>query len=157
MADSIYLTLKGNKQGLISAGCSTYNSIGNRYQKNHIHKIMVYATDYEISRRQNVSHANFIFIKADDKSSPLLLSSIANNELLECEFEYYRIDQCGGLLHYKTIKLTKASIVKLGNIHPDSLIENEMYPKETISLKYESITSNHHAASTSGYSISNNI
>lgn len=28
MADIIYFTLKGNKQGLIPAGCSTYDSMG---------------------------------------------------------------------------------------------------------------------------------
>nr|WP_282558427.1 Hcp family type VI secretion system effector [Providencia rettgeri] len=157
MADIIYLTLNGNKQGLISAGCSTYDSIGNRYQQNHTDEILVYSTDYELWRRQNVSHAHFVFVKADDKASPLLLSSIANNELFECEFKYHRIDKSGGLLHYKTVKLTKASVVKIGNVHPDSLTDNEAYPKETISLKYESITANHHAASTSGYSISDNI
>lgn len=110
MADIIYLTLNGNKQGLISAGCSSYDSIGNRYQNNHSDEILVYSTDYDISRHQNISHAPFVFEKADDKSSALLLSSITNNEILECDFKYYRIDKNGGLLHYKTIKLTKSSI-----------------------------------------------
>lgn len=32
MAHMIYVTIKGKQQGLISAGCSTLNSIGNRYQ-----------------------------------------------------------------------------------------------------------------------------
>jgi type VI secretion system Hcp family effector len=32
MANDIFLTLKGAKQGLISAGCSTKDSIGNLYQ-----------------------------------------------------------------------------------------------------------------------------
>lgn len=141
MADIIYLTLNGNKQGLISAGCSSYDSIGNRYQNNH----------------KNISHAPFVFEKADDKSSALLLSSITNNEILECDFKYYRIDKNGGLLHYKTIKLTKSSIIRIKNTHPNSLLKNEYYPTETISLRYESITVNHIVASTSGYSISNNI
>lgn len=100
MADIIYLTLNGNKQGLISAGCSSYDSIGNRYQNNHSDEILVYSTDYDISRHQNISHAPFVFEKADDKSSALLLSSITNNEILECDFKYYRIDKNGGLLHY---------------------------------------------------------
>ncbi|QGM70518.1 type VI secretion system tube protein Hcp, partial [Proteus mirabilis] len=30
MANNIYLRLNGNKQGLISAGCSTWDSIGNK-------------------------------------------------------------------------------------------------------------------------------
>ncbi|MER1928567.1 type VI secretion system tube protein TssD, partial [Proteus mirabilis] len=47
MADIIYLTLNGNKQGLISAGCSSYDSIGNRYQNNHSDEILVYSTDYD--------------------------------------------------------------------------------------------------------------
>ncbi|WP_071997742.1 Hcp family type VI secretion system effector [Morganella morganii] len=157
MADIIYLTLKGNKQGIISAGCSSYDSIGNRYQNNHTDEILVYSTDYDISRHQNISHAPFIFEKADDKSSALLLSSVTNNEILECDFKYYRIDKSGGLLHYKTIKLTKSSIIRIKNTHPNSLLENESYPMETISLRYESITVNHITASTSGYSISNNI
>ncbi len=42
MADIIYLTLNGNNQGLISAGCSSYDSIGNRYQNNHSDEILVY-------------------------------------------------------------------------------------------------------------------
>ncbi|WP_073969822.1 type VI secretion system tube protein TssD [Proteus mirabilis] len=78
MADIIYLTLNGNKQGLISAGCSSYDSIGNRYQNNHSDEILVYSTDYDISRHQNISHAPFVFEKANDKSSALLLSSITN-------------------------------------------------------------------------------
>ncbi len=78
MADIIYLTLNGNKQGLISAGCSSYDSIGNRYQNNHSDENLVYSTDYDISRHQNISHAPFVFEKADDKSSALLLSSITN-------------------------------------------------------------------------------
>ncbi len=35
MANLIYLTLKGRKQGLISAGCSSIDSIGNKGQVNH--------------------------------------------------------------------------------------------------------------------------
>lgn len=48
MADIIYLTLKGSKQGLISAGCSSYDSIGNKYQENHIDEMLVYSTTYDL-------------------------------------------------------------------------------------------------------------
>ncbi|MBT0422615.1 Hcp family type VI secretion system effector [Morganella morganii] len=156
MADLIYLTMNGNKQGSVSAGCSSYDSIGNRYQQHHVNEIFVYSTDYELSRGENMSHGHFVFSKADDKASPLLLSSITSNELFECDFKYYRTTISGGLIHYKTIKLTRASIVNIINIHPDSLTNNEQHPKEIVSLKYESITANHHIASTSGYSITTN-
>lgn len=157
MADLIYLTMNGNKQGPVSVGCSSYDSIGNRYQQNHTDEIFVYSTDYELSRNENIFHGHFVFSKTDDKASPLLLSGITSNELFECEFKYYRTTLSGGSMHYKTIKLTRASIVNIINIHPDSIINNEQYPKEIVSLKYESITANHHASCTSGYSITTNI
>ncbi|MBO1916282.1 type VI secretion system tube protein Hcp [Providencia rettgeri] len=42
-----------------------------------------------MSRHQNVSHSPFSFAKLDDKSTPLLMNSINNNELLDCEFSFY--------------------------------------------------------------------
>ncbi|WP_336432944.1 type VI secretion system tube protein TssD [Providencia stuartii] len=96
MSEMIYLTLKGNKQGLISADCSSYDSIGNKYQEGHEDQMVVYSTIYDLARKQNVSHAPFILIKADDESSPLLVSAISNNEILDCLFEYYRVDKSGG-------------------------------------------------------------
>lgn len=154
MSDIIYLTLTGKTQGLMSSGCSSYDSIGNRYQQNHTDEILVYSTNYDVSRQQNASYAPFIFTKADDKSSPLILTALANNEILECEFDYYRVDKNGSLLHYKTIKLSKASIARIANEHPNSQLNNELSPFEMVSMKYESIAINHRAAGTSGYGIS---
>ncbi|MDF7206128.1 Hcp family type VI secretion system effector [Proteus mirabilis] len=155
MSEMIYLTLKGNKQGLISAGCSSYDSIGNKYQDGHKDQILVYSTTYDLARKQNVSHAPFILIKADDKSSPLLLTAMSNNEILECLFEYYRVDKSGVMIPYKKILLTKASIIRLTNESSNSLTENEMQPFEKVSIIYESITCKHNTANTSGYSIRN--
>ncbi len=50
MANTIYLTITGRKQGLISSGCSTYDSIGNKYQTDHENEIYVYSFDHNISR-----------------------------------------------------------------------------------------------------------
>ena len=155
MADIIYLTLKGNRQGLISAGCSGYDSIGNKYQDKHKDQILIYSTSYDLFRQQNVAHAPFLMVKADDKSSPLLLSSISDNELLDCIFDYYRINQQGVLINYKRIRLTKAFVIRIANQSPDSLTDNDLQPVETISLKYESIMYQHISAGTSGYSIRN--
>ncbi len=41
MAYPTYLVLKGKSQGLISAGCSSQDSIGNRYQIGHEDEIQV--------------------------------------------------------------------------------------------------------------------
>lgn len=157
MANSIYLTITGNKQGLISKGCSTYESIGNKYQNNHKDEIFIYSTSFDITRQQNLSHSPFIMIKGDDKSTPLFISSISNNELIECEFNYYRVDNHGMLSLYKKIKLTKASIIGISNHHPSSLNHNDMQPYETISLRYESLTCSHITANTSAYTIKESL
>ncbi len=41
MANHGYMTINGKAQGLISAGCSTQDSIGNKYQAAHTNEIMV--------------------------------------------------------------------------------------------------------------------
>ena len=40
MANIIYATVTGEKQGMISAGCGTSASIGNKYQINHTDEIL---------------------------------------------------------------------------------------------------------------------
>lgn len=56
MANLIYVKIIGQKQGLISAGCSTYDSVGNRFQSAHRDEIIVLHFDHEIVRSQNVKH-----------------------------------------------------------------------------------------------------
>jgi uncharacterized protein len=41
MANPGYITITGRTQGLISAGCSTQESIGNKFQSDHTDEIMV--------------------------------------------------------------------------------------------------------------------
>lgn len=72
MANLIYASINGIKQGLISAGCSTLDSIGNRCQKGHEDQAYILAFDHNISRMQNVSHQPVRITKPIDKSSPLL-------------------------------------------------------------------------------------
>ena len=50
MANIIYATVTGEKQGMISAGCGTSASIGNKYQINHTDEIFVLQFDHSISR-----------------------------------------------------------------------------------------------------------
>lgn len=55
MANIIYLKMTGEKQGLISSGCSTLESIGNKYQSSHEDEIFVYELTNQITRADNVS------------------------------------------------------------------------------------------------------
>ncbi len=63
MADLIYLTIKGKNQGLISAGCSSIDSIGNKYQVNHQDEILVYGLSHSMLRKKNVKHQPVIIRK----------------------------------------------------------------------------------------------
>ncbi|MBD2786401.1 type VI secretion system tube protein Hcp [Xenorhabdus sp. DI] len=63
MSYLIYLSLKGKKQGLISAGCSTPESIGNRYQAGREDEIQVFHLSHRMTRDQNVNHLPVSFTK----------------------------------------------------------------------------------------------
>ncbi|MBU9843855.1 type VI secretion system tube protein TssD [Rahnella ecdela] len=52
MANLIYMTLTGEKQGLISQGCGTYDSMGNKYQVSHQDQIFLLALTYSTHRAQ---------------------------------------------------------------------------------------------------------
>ena len=71
MANVTYLTLNGQLQGLISAGCSSLASIGNKAQIAHLDQIMVLSMNHSLSRSQNVNHLMMTVRKPMDKSSPM--------------------------------------------------------------------------------------
>ncbi len=118
---------------------------------------MVIASTFDISRRQNLSHAPISITKHVDKSTPLLITAITNNETLKCEIDYYRTSSTGSQEKYMTVVLTNASIVNYSQIHANTLTQSSSLPSEVITIQYESITCNHIMAGTSGYSISNII
>ncbi|NRN28776.1 Hcp family type VI secretion system effector [Photorhabdus heterorhabditis] len=154
MSYLIYLSLKGKKQGLISAGCSTPESIGNRYQAGREDQIQVLSISHTMSRDQNVNHHPVSFVKPLDKSSPLLAMAIDGNELLEAKFMCYRTNPMGQLEFFYEIKLTGATIVDVSYHYPHSIDDNGAMPHEVVMLDYKSISCSHLTAGTSGYSIS---
>ncbi|MDX7986859.1 Hcp family type VI secretion system effector [Xenorhabdus sp. 12] len=153
MSYMIYLTLNGKKQGLISAGCSTLDSIGNRYQKGHEDQIQILSLNHTITRSQNVSHHPIQFIKPIDKSSPLLAMAIDSNESLNGAFVFYRTNQTGQSELFYELKITEATISDITCVYPNSINNNELMPYEKVFLKYKSIAWNHVTAGTSAYSI----
>jgi type VI secretion system Hcp family effector len=153
MANLIYLTLTGQTQGLISAGCSSLDSIGNKAQIAHLDQIMVYELTHMLLRKQNVNHQPLIATKPIDKSSPLLGKAISENELLTCDFDIYRTNKFGINERFYKIKLTEARISDIHLIFPNPLINNNSQPQERVSLSYETITWEHTSAGTSSYSL----
>lgn len=155
MANLIYLTLNGQLQGLISSGCSSRASIGNKAQTIHLDQIMIYELSHGLTRNQNVNHQTVIIKKPVDKSSPLLNKSITENETLTCNFEFYRTNQAGiNELYYK-IKLIDATIKDIRLSSPDSLNNPGGQPTEMISFTYNSVEWEHCLAGTSSYSLWN--
>ncbi len=71
MSNLIYLSVTGEKQGLISAGCSSLDSIGNKYQSAHENEIFVYELVNNISREENISLLPVEIRKPIDKATPL--------------------------------------------------------------------------------------
>ncbi|GKV82760.1 MULTISPECIES: Hcp family type VI secretion system effector [Pectobacterium] len=155
MSSIIYLELTGDKQGLISSGCSSLQSIGNRSQLGHEDQIQVLSLNHSMSYDDNLSCNPVELIKFIDKSSPLLGVSVSSNERLTANFFLYRVNSAGQLELFYEIKLTDARIVDISCNYPHSINNNEMMPYEKVLLKYNSISWEHKIAGTSGYSIWN--
>ncbi|WMY74030.1 Hcp family type VI secretion system effector [Buttiauxella selenatireducens] len=153
MANLVYLTLNGQQQGLISAGCSSQASIGNKAQIAHMDQIMVLGLSHGLSRAQNVNHLALTIQKPVDKSSPLLSKSITENECLTCDFDYYRTNRFGINELYFKVKLINARIAKISHNVPHTISNSQGQPEESISFTYESITQEHCIAGTSAYSL----
>ncbi|MER1976132.1 Hcp family type VI secretion system effector [Pseudocitrobacter faecalis] len=152
MANIVYLTLKGETQGLISAGCSSLQSVGNKAQVSHRDQILVYALSHSISRVQNVNHHEVIIVKPLDKSSPLLGKAISENETLECEFDIYRTSPEGRNERCYQIKLSKAHIANIDFVIPHCILEPGGEMQEKIAFSYESINWEHNIAGTCAFS-----
>lgn len=153
MANLIYLTIKGEKQGLISAGCSTYDSIGNKFQAGHTDQIMVYSLTHGINRAQNATHLPINIVKPIDKATPLLGTAISDNEVLHLTFDLYRTSSNGHQEIYFSIEVRNANIKHVGINYPHIMTNKDSQPEEMLSVTYQDIKWVHHAAGTTGYSL----
>ncbi len=80
MANHGYMTITGKTQGLISAGCSTQDSIGNKCQTGHTDEIMVLSYTHNMVNIGNINkptHSPIIITKNVDKASPLLAQALS--------------------------------------------------------------------------------
>ena len=147
MALNAYLNLKGQKQGDIK---------GSVTQKGREGKIMVIAVSHEIiSPRDSASglptgkrqHKPLVITKELDKSSPLLLNALCNNENIpEWQLQFWKpqisaVAGVGSEVQNYTIKLTNANIAgiqfkMLNNKNPD-LTRYVEY--EEVSFTYQKI------------------
>ncbi|EHM4561052.1 type VI secretion system tube protein Hcp, partial [Escherichia coli] len=113
MGDIIYLRITGEQQGDISAGCGTQASVGNRYQQGHEDEIFVFSFQGGVSNTGfGINHQAIQFCKILDKSSPLLMNCINNNERCRFEFYFYRINKYGKWERYYYIEVRGATLTQ---------------------------------------------
>jgi type VI secretion system Hcp family effector len=144
MSNTVYLRMKGERQGEISSGCGTEKSIGNRYQYQHRDEILVYQLASSMtSTAYGMNHPGLRFTKPIDKSTPLLTTAINENEKLQLIFDFYRTNRYGRQEKYYQIELRGASVQGImHSINPDVL------DSENITVSYEYIRSKHLGANT---------
>jgi type VI secretion system secreted protein Hcp len=96
MPTPAYLSITGVKQGLITAGTFTQDSVGNIYQEGHEDQILVQAFSHQVIIPRDPQsgqptgqrvHKPLMISKVFDKSSPLLFSALTSGEEVKCRLE----------------------------------------------------------------------
>lgn len=144
MSDIVYLRVAGEQQGDISARCGTYASVGNRWQVSHEDEIFVFSLSNSLSGTGYGSNLQSLnFCKLLDRSSPLFINAINNNEQLFMEFEFYRISPFGRWEKYYFIQLRGAFVSSLHHA-----VATDTFNTETVSVGYDYILCKHLIANT---------
>ncbi|HCB3587001.1 type VI secretion system tube protein TssD [Citrobacter koseri] len=144
MSGLIYIKIAGEKQGNISAGCGTYESIGNRWQRRHEDEIFsIYLSNTLVNTGKGINLQGLSFGKLIDKSTPLLCNAINNNERLFIEIDLRRINRSGGWERYYYIQLRNAFISGI-----NTSVTNNDLDTEIITVSYEYIQCRHLIANT---------
>ena len=142
MALNAYLTLTGETQGKIDGSCT---------QAGREFAIEVYGWTHEVDSPRDAAsglptgkrqHKPITVTKEIDKSTPLLMNVLVNNEnITEWRMEFWRPSATGQEEQYYTIELVDANIAgirseQLNNKYPENM-HHEIY--EQVSFTYQKI------------------
>jgi len=142
MALNAYLKLTGETQGEIK---------GSVTQAGREDSIMVIGFDYEVESPRDAAsglptgkrqHKGITIIKEVDKSSPLLMNVLVQNEgIKDWELQCWQPSKTGQEFQFYTIQLYNASVAKikgemLNNKYPENMQHRE---RETITFTYQKI------------------
>ena len=162
MPTQAYIAITGEKQGNITAGCNTSDSMGNKYQQDHSDESTVIAFDHKIKVPRDPQsgqptgqrvHQPLVITKRFDKASPLLYQALCTGERLsEVEIKFFRTSMTGEMEHYFTYKLTDALLVDVDGIMALTTDTNLDYRdhEERWYMTYRKIEWTHEVAGTSG-------
>lgn len=155
LANHGYMTITGKSQGLISAGCSSHDSIGNKCQAGHLDEIMVLTFSHSLFNHGNTryaTHQPIVITKNIDKSSPLLAQALDTREVVNCLINFYRVSPQGRQEKFYTVDIRGGLIVELTVDMPHAVLQNDADAQEHLAIRYRDIIWTHHLAGTSGYS-----
>lgn len=162
MATPAYMSVTGEKQGLITAGAFTADSVGNIYQEGHEDQVMVQAFNHQVIIPRDPQsgqptgqriHKALCITKVFDKSSPLLLAALTTGEqMTEVTIEWYRTSASGTQELYYTTKLEDAIIVEIKDyMHNCQDPANSHFTHlEDVHFTYRKITWTHEVCGTTG-------
>ncbi|MGQ9366174.1 Hcp family type VI secretion system effector [Azospirillum sp. ST 5-10] len=162
MALNAYLAITGAKQGNITKGASTADSIGNSYQEGHEDQSMIFAfnTNMTVPRDPQSGqptgarvHEPVRITKQVDKASPLLCQALASGETLsDITLEVFRTSATGQIEKFYTVKWTDAILVRHSYATELTLnAETSALPNlEVIEFTYRKVEWTHEKAGTSG-------
>ena len=156
-----YLSVEGERQGLITSGNFTEASVGNIYQEGHEDEALIEAFDHQIiiprdphsgqPTGQRV-HKPLKVTKVFDKSSPLLMRALTTGERLsKVKLRFYRNSASSTMEHYYTIELEDALIVDIQQVmhHCQDPDKAHLTHMEDVFFTYRKIIKTHEIASTS--------
>ena len=161
MQNPMYISIQGKKQGLITSGAFTQESIGNSWQEGHENESIIKGYSHNVTiPRDPLSgqpsgqrvHSPLTVTKLLDKASPLLMAALVDGETLtDVELRKYRTNALGKLEWYYTVALKDAIVI---DINPDAPhvfgeFEKDVAPLEHISFSYRKIVWTHEVAGTS--------
>ncbi|AOZ13586.1 MULTISPECIES: Hcp family type VI secretion system effector [Pseudomonas] len=162
MATPAYMSVTGEKQGLITNEAFTADSVGNSYQEGHENQVMVQAFSHQVIIPRDPQsgqptgqrvHKPVCVTKVFDKASPLLWAALTSGERMsEVVIQWYRTSANGTQEHYYTTKLEDAIIVEInGYMHNCQDPENAHFTHlEDVHFTYRKITWTHEVCGTSG-------
>ncbi|MBM1189099.1 Hcp family type VI secretion system effector [Pseudomonas lundensis] len=163
MANHGYMSITGKKQGLISSGCSSQVSIGNKCQIGHFDEIMVLAYSHDMIAGSDGTvtggrgqHRPVVITKNIDKSSPLISNALQDGEEIKCVIDFYRTSPTGSQEKYYTVCLEGARIAYINAQVPHAINMSGGQPQEVVAIRYRDITWIHVGAGTSAHSTWNN-
>lgn len=163
MANHGYMSITGKKQGLISSGCSSPDSIGNKCQLSYFDEIMVLAYFHNMVAGSDGTvtggrgqHMPIVIKKNIDKSSPLIASALHDSEEVECVVDLYRTSPMESQEKYFTVRLSGARIAHMNIQVPHAIHMSDGQLQEIVATRYRDITWTHVQAGTSAHSTWNN-